>query len=56
MLDEGELFKLMVEAGGDINGSCINTLSKQRVSCRDIALGWQSKSVLSIFKEVSSSS
>ncbi|WP_258186233.1 ankyrin repeat domain-containing protein [Vibrio splendidus] len=54
-LDEGKLFQLMVEAGGDINGSCVNTLNKQRVLCRDIALGWQSKSVLGIFKEESSS-
>lgn len=55
-LDEGKLFQLMVEAGGDINASCINTLSKQRVSCSDIALGWQSKSALSFLKEASSSS
>ncbi|MDE1211535.1 ankyrin repeat domain-containing protein [Vibrio aestuarianus] len=54
-LDEGKLFQLMVEAGGDFNGSCVNTLNKQRVSCRDIALDWQSKSVLSIFTEESSS-
>ncbi|CAK2484014.1 ankyrin repeat domain-containing protein [Vibrio crassostreae] len=55
-LDEGKLFQLMVEAGGDINGSCINTLSNQRVSCFEIALGLQSKSVLSIYKKASSSS
>ncbi|EAP96553.1 MULTISPECIES: ankyrin repeat domain-containing protein [Vibrio] len=55
-LDEGKLFQLMVEVGGDMSDSCINTSSYKRVSCLDIALGWQSKSVLSIFKEESSSS
>ena len=49
-LDEGELFEYMLNAGGDIQSTCIVADTKRRVSCIDIVRNWKAASVLTVIR------